>query len=86
MQVFKSLPRQLIFFEGYSCVAVLLKHLFEIYMYMSASNLITRSTNKKPSVINPPTMALTLMRCYQWIPNGILMAHDLGGLQCEVAS
>ena len=25
-------------------------------------------------------------RCYHWIPNGILTAHDLGILQCEVAS
>ena len=37
--------------------------------------------------INPPTMAPTLMRrCYRSIPNGVLTAHDLGGLQCEVAS
>ena len=25
-------------------------------------------------------------RCYRSIPNGVLMAHDLGGLQCEVGS
>ena len=32
-------------------------------------------------------MAPTLMRrCYRSIPNGVLTAHDLGGLQCEVAS
>ena len=24
--------------------------------------------------------------CYRSIPNGVLTAHDLGGLQCEVAS
>ena len=39
------------------------------------------------SGINPLIMAPPLTRrCYRSIPNGVLTAHDLGGLQCEVAS